>query len=120
MQPIHLEKTFTTLKKSRRKYNLLTYQSLLYLLKRSSDTPVLLTKNEIKAVKRMVFSVVRKTMKIQKMNTEFDACSVDLSSVLVWAIREQRLVSSDQDSIEFNIKLDGRPLGGAVYINSKK
>ena len=87
---------------------------IIYLLKRSSDTPVLLTKNEIKAVKKMVFSVVRRTMKIQKMKTEFDAFSVDLSSVLVWAIREQHLVSSDQDKIEFNIKLDGRPLGGIV------
>ena len=78
---------------------------------------MLLTKNEIRAVKKLVFSVVRRTMKIQKMKTEFDACSVDLSSVLVWAIREQRLVSSDQDRIEFNIKLDGRPLGGIVKNN---
>jgi len=46
------------------------------------------------------------------MDTDFDACDVDLSGVLVWAIREQRLFSSDTEGMEFNIKLDGRPLGG--------
>lgn len=81
---------------------------------RSSDTAVLLTKNEIKAVKKLVFKVVRTTMSIQKMNTDFHSCGVDLASVLVWAIREQRLWSSDTDTMEFNIKLDGRPLGGKI------
>ena len=75
---------------------------------------MLLTKNEIKAVKKLVFKVVRTTMSIQKMNTEFHSCGVDLASVLVWAIREQRLWSSDTDTMEFNIKLDGRPLGGKI------
>ena len=81
---------------------------------RSSDTAVLWTKNEIKAVKKLVFKVVRATMSIQKMNTDFQSCGVDLASVLVWAIREQRLWSSDTDTMEFNIKLDGRPLGGKI------
>ena len=89
-----------------------TKQKFVSLLQRSSDTAVLLTKNEIKAVKKMVFSVVRRTMKIEKIKTEFQACSIDLSSVLVWAIREQCLLSSDQETMEFNIKIDGRPLGG--------
>lgn len=78
---------------------------------RSADTSLLLTKNEIKAVKKLVFKVVRKTMVIQKLPTDFQSCGVDLSSVLVWAIREQRLYS-DNDSLEFSIKLDRRPLGG--------
>lgn len=74
---------------------------------------MLLTKNEVKAVKKVVFSVVRKTLKIAKVgDADFDACDVDLSSVLVWAIREQRLHSCDPEDMEFNIKLDGRPLGG--------
>ena len=37
----------------------------------SSDTAVFLTKNEIKAVKKLVFKVVQTTMSIQKMNTDF-------------------------------------------------
>ena len=83
-------------------------------LQHSSSTAVLLTKNEIRAVKKLVFTVVRKTMSIQKMKTDFHSCGVDLSLVLVWAIREQRLFSSDADTMEFNIKLDGRPLGGML------
>ena len=71
---------------------------------------MLLTKNEIKAVKKLVFTVVRKALKIGRINeAEFEAYNVDL---LVWAIREQRLHSADSEEMEFNIKLDGRPLGG--------
>lgn len=56
---------------------------------------MLLTKNEIRAVKKLVFKVVRTTMHIQKMDTDFNAYGVDLGSVLVWVIREQRLLSED-------------------------
>ena len=74
---------------------------------------MLLTKNDITALKKLIFSIVRKTLRIQKINdANFEAWDVNLSSVLVWAIREQRLYSQDTDNMEFNIKLDGRPLGG--------
>ena len=74
---------------------------------------MLLTKNEIKAVKKLVFTVIRRTLKISKIkDVDFDACDVDLQSVLVWAIREQQLYGCEKDEMEFNIKLDGRPLGG--------
>lgn len=77
---------------------------------------MLLTKNEIKAVKKLVFTVIRRTLKISKIkDVDFDACDVDLQSVLVWAIREQQLYGCDKDEMEFNIKLDGRPLGGMEY-----
>lgn len=58
--------------------------------------------------------MVRKTLQIAKVgDADFDACDVDLYSVLVWAIREQCLHSDeDKQDKEFNIKLDGRPLGG--------
>ena len=73
---------------------------------------MLLTKNEIKAVKKIVFTVVRRTLNIAKMkDVEFDACGIDLHSVLVWVIREERLFTCDNEDMEFNIKLDGRPLG---------
>ena len=65
-----------------------------------------------------MFTVVRKTLKIAKVgDADFDACDVDLRSVLVWAIREQRLHSCDTEDKEFNAKLDGRPLGGFYYFN---
>lgn len=74
---------------------------------------MLLTKNEIKAVNKLVFTVIRKAFKIDKINeADFEAYSVDLHAVLVWAIREQRLHSADLEDMEFNIKLDGRPLEG--------
>ena len=41
---------------------------------------------------------------------EFDAYGVDLHSVLVWAIQEQRLFARDKEDMEFHNKLDGRPL----------
>ena len=82
-------------------------------LQRTGDMPVLLTKNEIKALKKLVFSTVQKTFKIARVkDADFDAWNVHLNSVLVWAIREQRLHSYNSEDKEFNIKLDGRPLGG--------
>ncbi|RMX35761.1 hypothetical protein pdam_00025353, partial [Pocillopora damicornis] len=65
---------------------------------RTSDTAILLSKNDIRAVKKLVFKVVHKTLSIQKMPTDFH--------------------SYDTDTVEFNIKLDGRPLGGK-YLSSK-
>ena len=67
---------------------------------------------------KLVFKVVRKMLSIQKMPTDFHSYGVDLVSVIVWAIWEQRLFSPDTDTVEFNIKLDGRPLGGK-YFSSK-
>ncbi|KAK3697273.1 hypothetical protein QZH41_000324 [Actinostola sp. cb2023] len=87
-------------------------------IKRSTDTPVLLTKNEMKALKSMVFSISRKLFQIERLDSEFDAVGVNLQSVLVWAIREHHLMShgnsADSEVIEFNIKIDGRPLGGGT------
>ena len=55
-------------------------------------------------MKQLVFKVVRKTLEISKIKeAEFDAYAVDRSSVLVWAIREQRLHSCDTEEMEFNI-----------------
>lgn len=61
---------------------------------------------------------MRKTLKIGRINdADFEACDVDLRSVLVWAIREQHLHCCDTDNLEFNVKLDGRPLGGECINN---
>lgn len=61
--------------------------SFLFFPQRCEDTPVLLTKNEIKAAKKLVFSVVWKTLKIAMVRgADFDGCDVDLYSVRVWTI----------------------------------
>ena len=55
----------------------------------------------MKAVKKLVFSVVRKMLKIGRINdADFEACDVDLRSVLVWAIREQRLHCCDTEDLQ--------------------
>ena len=91
--------------------------SIFVCLQLTSDTAVLLTKNDIRAVKKLVFKDVHTTISIQKTDTDFHSCGVDLSSVLVWAIREQHLYSSETKDMEFNTKLDGRPLGGTIFFS---
>lgn len=51
--------------------------------------------SEVTAVKKLVFRVVHTTLSTKEMNTDFHSCGVDLASVLVWAIHEQRLFSLD-------------------------
>lgn len=73
---------------------------------------MLLTKNEIKAVKKLVFEVVHKLCAFGRWK-HFNAYGVDFESMLVWAVREQRLLSEGTtDTMKFNTKLDGHPLGG--------
>ena len=73
--------------------------SFFFAFQRSGDAPVLLTKNEIKTVKKLVFKVVRNPLKIDRINkAEFEAYNADLHAVLVWALREQRLILLIQKS----------------------
>ena len=87
---------------------------LVYIfLQRTRDMPVLLTKNEIKALKKLVFSTVQKTFKIVKgQGCRFYALNVHLNSVLAWAIRKLHLHSCNSEDKEFNIEFNGCPLGG--------
>ena len=56
-------------------------------------------------------------MKIAKVSSaDFEAWDVDLSSFLVWAIREQRLYSQETTDMEFNIKLDTCSLRGKYFM----
>ena len=58
---------------------------------KSSDTPVLLNTNEIKAVKKMVFGVCRALMGIEKVSPPIPRYSVQLAPVVELIAREQRL-----------------------------
>lgn len=86
-------------------------------LQNSRDSPILLTKSQIIAVRRMVFRVIKENMGIKRNQASKQAYEVDLNSIVIWAIREQRLRNSDSEEMEFNIKLDGRSLGG-ITINT--
>ena len=82
----------------------------------NSDAALLLTKNCIKALKNVVFDITRQTFKIEKLMSELRGFSVGLSSILIWAIRENRLHHpSKSNSMLFNLKLDGRPLVGKYF-----
>ena len=61
----------------------------------------------------MVCAVVRRTFGVQSLPQDhLIGSQVNLASVIVWIIREQRLHKVDKKEVEFNIKLDGRPFWG--------
>ena len=57
-------------------------------------------------------------MQISPLGSQIIGYKVSLFSSVVWAIRELRLHQCDQASLEFNIKLDGRPLFGMYEDNN--
>ena len=95
----------------------LSFLSFLILAIENSDTPLLVSKNQIKAIKALVFKVTKEIYNVKHLDTNFDAYAVDLSMVLTWAIRAQQLHGSDQEDMEFNIKIDGCPLGSELNVS---
>ncbi|KXJ24110.1 hypothetical protein AC249_AIPGENE10822 [Exaiptasia diaphana] len=74
----------------------------------------------MKSCRSMVFSTTQTLLRIESViNNEIDLTGygVGLPKALIWA-REARLHNSAQSSIEFNIKIDGRPLYGFRNSNS--
>jgi len=65
----------------------------------------------------LTFGVTRDTFCVENLTTELRGYSVSLESVLVWAVREFRFHNQcskdDNHTIEFSLKLDGRPLAGS-------
>lgn len=84
---------------------------------RNSDIPVLLNKNQIKAVRKMIFGIVRKALHIRPLpNGAPQGHQVSLSTAVAWAARETRLHHPDQQTLELNLKLDGRPFFGRQQV----
>lgn len=85
-------------------------------MQKKSDTPVLLNKNQIKAIRKMVMMVVKETMGIKSLpsDVKIHGYQVDLVSVVVWAVREMRMHCPNKSKLELNLKLDGRPFWGTV------
>lgn len=88
---------------------------LIVVLQKNDDASLLLSKNKIKAVRRVIFKIIKNTFGVCNLPAPLTGSQVDLSSVVTWIIREQRLHKADKDLMEMNIKLDGRPFWG-VYI----
>ena len=61
----------------------------------------------------MIFGVVKKAMGIMPLrNGAPQGHQVNLSAAAAWAAREARLHQPDSDTLEANLKLDGRPFFG--------
>ena len=74
-----------------------------------------MTNNSIRAQKELVFDVTKTMFSLEAIEPqELRGYCVDLKAILSWAIRESRLhqLTGTKKTVEFNLKLDGRPLGG--------
>lgn len=60
----------------------------------------------------MIFGIVKRTLGLCETPKPLKGRQVELRNVLLWLIREQRLHGLDEEEIEVNIKLDGRPFWG--------
>ena len=75
---------------------------------------LLLTSNEMRAQKDLVFSITRNLFKLEPLAEELRGYGISLKVALIWQIRQSRLHQNVPESgvLEFNLKLDGRPLAG--------
>lgn len=61
----------------------------------------------------MIFGIVRKAMGVRPLPDGAPrGFQVSLSAPVAWAVRETRLHQPDQEMLEVNLKLDGRPFFG--------
>ena len=72
-----------------------------------------MNKNQIKALRQMIFGVVKKALGIRPLpDGGPHGYLVNLSSAVAWAAREARLHDPDNEDLDVNLKLDGRPFCG--------
>lgn len=77
----------------------------------SSDTPLLMNLNQIKAARQLVFSTVRELMGVHRLTIPIKGW-VDMFAVAAFIVREQRLHQIAQPELQLMIKIDGRPFWG--------
>ena len=78
----------------------------------------------MKAIRKMVFSVVKSGLKISALSDRAPpGFQVSLKEAVSWAAREARLHNQYIKKLEVNLKLDGRPFFGKIiiyYLNKTK
>lgn len=94
-----------------------TWQAVINITKlgrtgNSSDTPVLLNTNQIKAAKKVIFDVASNAVGIKKTPHPLQGFQVDIFSVVELIVRQQRLHQISAQVIQLMIKIDGRPFWG--------
>jgi hypothetical protein len=85
---------------------------LFVIIQTDSDAQVLLNKNQIKAIRKIIFGVVREAFGISRLAKPLKGFKVDLNSAVAWTLREMRLHDPNNTEMELNIKIDGRPFAG--------
>ena len=65
---------------------------------------------------RVIFKVIKDMFSVQSLPNSLIGSQVNLASVIVQIIREQRLHKVDKETVEMNIKLDGRPFWGQLFV----
>ena len=86
-------------------------------LQKVIDTGLLLTTNEVRAQKDLVFAVTRRTFQLQPLNEDIRGYGISLKMAVAWQIRQSRLHQATSAVQEFNLKIDGRPLASMFRQN---
>ena len=85
-----------------------------FFLQKSSDTPILLNLNQMKAAKKVIFGVCKEYVGVRKVAPPLQGYQVELYPVCEAIVREQRLHQICLPTLNLMIKLDGRPFCGNV------
>ena len=88
----------------------------LFIFQKAIDAGLLLTTNEVRAQKDLVFAVTRRTFQLQPLDKDIRGYSISLQMAVAWQIRQSRLHQATSGVQEFNLKIDGRPLAGMYKI----
>lgn len=78
---------------------------------------LLLTTNETRAQKELVFSVTRNLFKLEALAAELRGYGISLKIALIWQIQQSYFHEDIPESgvLEFNLKLDAQPLAGMIH-----
>lgn len=91
----------------------------LFILQKAIDAGLLLTTNEIRAQKDLVFAVTRRTFQLEPLDQTLRGYGISLKMAWAWQIRQTHLHQAcTSEVLELNLKIDGRPLAGTVCSKS--
>ena len=103
-----MKNSFTCTSKKKKNKTKTNKNKYSFYQQKGSDANIFLIRNQIKAVHRMIFTVVKKTLGLHETPKPLKGRQVELKNVLAWMIWEQLLHGLDQRDVEVDIKLDGR------------
>lgn len=75
---------------------------VIYFLKKKTDEPIFLTKNNIVALKQEQFKVTKRLVGLQKLPPDAPGYEVNLPNIVTWAIREMRLHGFASSEVVFS------------------